>query len=137
MEKFILKNDISVFYVQAESYPMGIQAAHDRLHAIVPFSPNRNYFGLSRPENNGPIVYRAATEEIKEGEAKQYNCSTLIIKKGNYVCITVNDFRKDVMSISNAFRELLSQPNIDPEGYCVEWYANDKEAVKCMVRLDE
>jgi hypothetical protein len=29
---------------------------------------------------------------------------------------------------------LLTQPNIDPNGYCLEWYLNGKD-VRCMVRL--
>jgi hypothetical protein len=53
------------------------------------------------------------------------------------IAIEVFDFRKDIMSIDKAFKQLLNQPNLDPQGYCVEQYANDKEAVTCMIRLDE
>jgi hypothetical protein len=94
------------------------------------------YFGLSRPENNSGIVYKAATEETFEGEAEKYNCETLIIKKGNYVSIVLNDYRKNLSSIGLAFKELLSHPNIDPQGYCIEWYLSEKE-VNCMVRLEK
>lgn len=137
MEISTLDHDIKVLYVTAAAFPEGVPDAHARLHKLVPFSEDRNYFGLSRPENNGPIVYRAAAEEKSLGEAEKYHCETLILKKGKYICLTVTDFRKDPRSMDRAFRELLAVQNLDPEGYCVEWYANDKEEVKCMIRLQE
>jgi hypothetical protein len=136
MEAINLEKDIKIFYVNASSYPEGIMVAHQKLHSIVPFSYERKYFGLSRPENNSGIVYKAATEETFEGEAEKYNCETLIIKKGNYVSIVLNDYRKNLSSIGLAFKELLSHPNIDPQGYCIEWYLSEKE-VNCMVRLEK
>ncbi len=48
--------------------------------------------------------------------------------------ITINDYAKDIMSIDRAFKELLALPDLDPQGYCVEWYYNEKD-VKCMIRL--
>ena len=137
METITLDNDIKVFYVTATSFPEGISAATNKLHQLFPFSEERKIFGLSRPENNGKIIYRAAAEELYPGEAGKFNCGTLIIKKVKYVCLTVNDFRKDIMSIDRAFKQLLNEPGLDPQGYCVEWYATDKEAVKCMIRLNE
>ena len=133
METITLDNDIKVFYETAKSFPDGIMDAHKKLHELVPFSTERKYFGVSRPEN-GVIVYRAAAEEISPGEAEKLNCDTLVLKKGKYICHTISDFMKDIPGIGNAFRELLSSPDLDPEGYCVEWYFNDKD-VKCMVRL--
>lgn len=137
MKIIAIDNDIKIFYVQATSYPDGIFDAHQKLHSIVPFSADRKYFGLSRPENEKyEIFYKAGTEEIEVGEAEKYNCETLIIKSGKYVCTTVKGFRNDVLAISKAFQELLTQPDLDPEGYCLEWYSNTAEVVKCMVRLN-
>ena len=48
----------------------------------------------------------------------------------------VKDYVKDITQIQKAFDQLLEHPAIDPEGYCVEWYFNDKD-VTCMVRLTE
>ena len=133
METITLENDISVFYITATSFPDGIMDAHNKLHALVTFSAGRKYFGISRPEN-GAIVYRAAAEEISKGEGEKFNCDTLILRKGEYTCLTVNDYVKDIPAIDKAFKELLSQPDLDPQGYCVEWYVNEKD-VKCMIRL--
>ena len=72
-----------------------------------------------------------------EGEAEKLQCDTLIIPKGKYIALKVVDFRKDITSIGRAFQQLLKHPDLDPQGYCVELYANDKEVVTCMIRLDE
>jgi len=137
MDKFNLKGDIKVFYVTANSFPQGISEAIDKLLSLFDFSKDRKIFGLSRPENNSGIVYRAAAEEMYDGETEKLNCETLVIPKGNYVAINVTDFRKDIMSIDRVFQKLLKEPNLDPQGYCVEWYATDRESVTCMIRLDE
>jgi len=136
MQTFNLENDIQIFYVTAKSYPDGILAAHQQLHAMVPFSYERKYFGLSRPEKNGGIVYRAATEATVEGEAEKYNCETLTIKKGQYLSLVISNYRQDLPSIGIAFQKLLSQPNIDPQGYCIEWYISETD-VNCLVRLKD
>ncbi|HEX2968751.1 MAG TPA: hypothetical protein VHO46_06565 [Bacteroidales bacterium] len=135
MTTTILDKDIKVFYVTADSFPEGIGEATQKLHSLFPFTKGRRIFGLSRPENNEVIVYRAAAEEMYEGESEKLKCDTLIIPKGKYISIEVVDFRKDVMSIDRAFQQLLKQTDLDPDGYCVEFYASDKEAVTCMIRL--
>ncbi len=135
METITFNDDIKVFYVTASSFPHGIMEAHEKLHSLVSFSTARKYFGISRPEN-GDIVYKAAAEEIYQGEAEKLNCDTLLLKKGNYISLTINDYVKDLQSIDRSFKKLLSQRGLDPNGYCVEWYFNDKD-VKCMIRLSE
>jgi len=133
METTSIDHDIKVFYILAKSFPEGILDAHNTLHTMVPFSVERGYFGLSRPEN-GPIEYKAAAEELIAGEAETLKCPTLIIQKGQYISLTVENYTTDIQSISNAFQQLLEYPGLDPQGYCVEWYLNDKD-VKCMIRL--
>ncbi len=135
METIIIDNDIKVFYVTATSFPDGVMDAHKKLRAIVPFSTKRRYFGISQPENE-TIIYKAAAEEIIPGEAEQYGCDTLILKKGKYISETIFDFMTNIPAIGNAFKQMLTHPDIAPNGYCVELYPNDKD-IKCMVRLEE
>ncbi|HWZ03947.1 MAG TPA: hypothetical protein VNX40_10095 [Mucilaginibacter sp.] len=137
METITNDNDIKVLYVTAKSFPEGIMEAHQQLHTLVPFSAStsRKYFGISRPEG-GPIVYRAAAEEISPGEAERLHCDTLILKKGKYISSIVNNYMNDIQSIDRAFKALLSHPHLDPNGYCVELYLNDTD-VQCMIRLDQ
>lgn len=134
METITVNEDIPVFYVTASSFPEGVLAAHQTLHALIPYSEKRRYFGLSRPENDGGIVYRAAAEELNDGEAGQLNLETITIKKGRYVSLLVKDFMKDISSIEKAFNQLLTYPGLDPQGYCVELYLSQKD-VQCMIRL--
>ena len=135
METIQLEQDIPLLCVTATSFPEGIAEAHQRLHAVIPFSEERRYFGISRPEN-GTIIYRAAAEELQEKEAERLNCDLHILKEGNYACITVYDYVSDVRVISNAFETLLAHPDLDPDGCCVEWYYTGRD-VRCMVRLLE
>ena len=134
MEYFELDKDVKVLYVTASSFPDGIQEVLENIHALVPFSKNRRYYGISRPEGNKGIVYKAAAEELKPGEAELLGCETMILKKGKYYCITITDYMKDLSLIGKTFGEILSQPDLDPEGYCVEWYLDNKQ-VRCMVRM--
>ena len=135
MEEMTLDNDIKVFYIAAKSFPGGVLKAHQELHKLVPFSNGRKYFGISRPEK-GVIVYKASTEEKEPGEAEKLKCKTLVINKGKYICSTISDFMMEIQSIERTFKELLAYPGLDPNGYCLEWYLNDKD-VKCMIRLQK
>lgn len=135
METISIDNDIHVFYVPATSFPDGILAAHQQLHSLVPFSTSRRYFGISRPED-GEIRYKAAAEELEHGEAEKFNCQTLVLKKGNYTSETVYDYARDEQLIAKAFERLLEHRDLDPLGYCVEWYISAKD-VRCMIRLKE
>lgn len=135
MDTIVIDQNIKVAFEQATSFPEGVKAAHEKLHSLFPFSPRRRYFGISRPEN-GVIIYKAAVEKILSGEAEKFNLPTMIVEKGKYISLTIHDFMKDIPAIGRAFQELLSHPEIDPQGYCVEWYFNMHD-VHCMVRLKQ
>jgi hypothetical protein len=135
METIHIEKDIVVMYVTASSFPEGIEAAHEQIHAIIPADAERRFFGISRPEN-GIIAYKAAAEELTPGEAEKYACPTLILKKGNYTCETIHDYKQDPTAIGTTFQRLLAHPQLDMQGYCVEWYIGGKD-IKCMIRLRE
>ena len=136
METYILGNDIRVFCVTAKSFPDGIMEAFEKLHASVNAGERGRQFGISRPNQKGQIVYKAALEEINEGDAERFGCEPFVIQNGSYIYLDRLNFMKDLQSIGKAFNELISQPGIDPNGYCLEWYLNDND-VRCMVRLDD
>ena len=136
METIRLDNNITVMYVNATSFPDGVLSAHQKLHSLIPYSTERKYFGLSRPEGGGGIVYKASAEVLESGEAETLNLETIIIKKGSYISATLHDYMKDLPAIGTTFQQMISRTDIDPEGYCVEWYLNDKD-VQCLVRLKD
>jgi hypothetical protein len=133
METFKLEKDIQVFCVTADSFPFGVMEAHQKLRSLVP-SDNRRFFGISRPKNGG-IEYKASAEEMKQGEAEKLGCESFTIKAGNYSFTIIKDFMKDTSLIGKVFQQLLANPVIDPQGYCLEWYLGDKD-VRCMVKLN-
>ncbi len=131
---YILEKDVYVFCVTASSFPNGVLDAHQQLHSYVDYDLKRNYFGISAPDKTGTIIYKSAAEEINKGELSKHQLEEFIIKKGNYIYIDIKDFMKDVNSIGKAFNELISNPSIDPQGCCIEWYLSQND-VRCMVRL--
>ena len=129
----VYDKDITIMYVQATSFPDGIMPAYEKLHRYVPFTLERKFISMSRPED-GEIIYRAGAEELYPGEAQSFGLAAMTLKKGRYLCITVYNFMEDVPAVGRAFDLLTEQPGIDPQGYCVEWYFNEPD-VHCMVRL--
>jgi hypothetical protein len=133
MNQYNLQEDIKVFYISATSFPAGVQEAHQQLHRLVPFSPERMYFGISRPGPGGAIEYKAAASELTEGDLSIHGLSAFIIQKGIYVFTDIPDFMKNIPAIGKTFQLLLTDKTIDPNGACIEWYMTEKNC-RCMVR---
>lgn len=134
MENFQLDHDIHVFYVEADSFPMGIGAAQEKIHALAPLTGERKFFGISFPGRDGKIIYKAAAEEATPGELQQLGLPEFILRKGNYITQTLHDYPKNFAQFESIFAELLKHPDLDPQGCCVEWYLDDHDC-RCMVRL--
>jgi hypothetical protein len=108
--------------------------AHKELESIITCAKQRRYFGISSPNAKGIIIYKAAAEEIYQGEAEELGCEKFVIESGQYISLLIEDYISDISTIGKAFHILTAYPDIDPEGYCLEWYLNEKD-VMCMVRL--
>jgi len=134
MEKFTLVDDIKVFCETAKSFPDGIIEAHKELESIITCSKQRRYFGISSRNAKGIIIYDAAAEEIYQGEAEELGCEMFVIESGQYISLLIEDYISDIPAIARAFQQLMAFPDIEPQGYCIEWYLNEKD-VRCMVRL--
>ncbi len=134
MKKFIVEKDIHLLCVTASSFPEGVQKAHNTLRETVPHVEGRNFYGVSRPNQQGTIVYKAAAEQTYACEAEQLKYEALTLKKGNYSGKIIRNFHSDARQIGEVFQQLIANPKIDPNGFCVEWYINEND-VQCMVRL--
>ncbi len=134
MEKFTLVDDIKVFCETAKSFPDGIIKAHQELESIITCSKQRRYFGIFEINEKGGIIYNAAAEEIYQGEAEELGCDTFIIESGQYIYLLVEDYHSDLTAIGKAFQLLKAFPGVDPQGYYIVRYLDDKDA-RCMVRL--
>ncbi len=134
MEKFTIDKDISVFFVKATSFPLGVGGAFHTLQSFMPEGDQRMFYGISRSDGNGAIIYMAAVEESFPGEGEQHGCETFLIKKGEYASALLHDWRKDENIMGRTFQKLLKEPRLDPNGYCLEIYINEKD-VRCLVPL--
>ncbi len=135
MEKYELIKDINVVYVPATSFPEGIKAAFEKLESLIPPEGNRTVFGLSWPDEDGKIMYKAAIEEKWPGEGKTYGINSFVINKGIYISQLIKNYVTDLSQIGDTFHQLLQHPGIDPRGYCLEWYKG-YEDVLCLVKLN-
>ncbi|MCA0233736.1 MAG: transcriptional regulator [Bacteroidetes bacterium] len=127
-------NDIPVLCVTATSFPDGVLAAHQTLHSAIPFSTHRRYFGISYAQHLGKIIYKAAAEQLTPEEPLLTGFEAFIIPRGYYLSIFIPQFRSNIAAIGEAFQQLLTDPRLDPNGFCIEQYEGDDD-VYCMVKL--
>jgi hypothetical protein len=133
MSKYILQNDIKIFYVTAKSFPGGITDAYDVLKGKVPQSEKRTFIGFSCPNVHGEIIYNAAVIEKYDGEGAQYGFEGFTITKGEYVSETITKWKDKEATIEHTFRKLVRHPNAQCP--CVEMYSGDD--MVCLVKVGE
>ncbi|WP_298224379.1 hypothetical protein [Flavobacterium sp.] len=137
MDHYSLSEDIKVMCITADHFPEGIEAAHQQLHAKFQEKEEyRRFFGISKPNEQGQIIYKAAAEELHKGETEALGLESFTIKKGHYNSFYLKDYAENPGCIAEAFEILLGQAEIDPKGYCLEWYIGTND-VKCLVPVDE
>ena len=134
-EQYLIDKDIAALCVTASTFPDGVQNAHKKLRSLFPASERRTLYGISYADKTGSIIYKAATEQLHEGEARQLNLETFTIRKGKYISELLTDWRKDETLVGKTFKRLLSDPGIDKKGYCLEIYLNEND-MRCLVPLD-
>ena len=130
MEEKNIKNDITALCVTASSFPEGIADAFEQIYSLMP-SKNRLLIGISKPNQEGNIIYKAGFE-LLEGESSVKGLEEIVIPSGNYLCHSVKGFAENPLLIKNAFDSLLQDARLDPNGFCLELYMKPDE-VWCMV----
>ncbi len=133
MELFELKQGIDVFCIRAPSFPEGVTHPHKSLHALISYSKKRTYFGISYPNPEEGIIHLAAANELKIGELRAHGLEEFRIEKGTYISITSYNFMERIPKIGEAFNKLMAHPQIDPNGFCLEWYLNENDC-RCMIK---
>ncbi len=134
MEMTEMKKDILLLTIKAERFPEGIQRAFDELRKRLPDGDDRMPYGLSKPEKDGTIVYRAGVESAGTGSEEVPGLEPVYLKKGTYASVMVNDWQKKIHLLSGIFEKLLQHPQLDPATPCIELYKSRTELV-CMVRI--
>lgn len=127
--------DMTVVFVEAKSFPEGINNAFEILKSKVSHIKRVAYFGISNPEPGKGIVYKAAAATMPEVDAEELGLGKLTVKGGQYYSIKLSDVSEDIGQISEAFQLILGQPDIDPNGSCIEVYDRyNSDTVECIVR---
>ena len=134
METYNLKNDLKVFGKEVPTFPRGVSDAFHQLITIIPDGSNRAYYGLSHMDETGKIIYKAAAEEKYAGEAEKYNCDRYIIEKGEYLAVTLADWRGKTDCIKDMFHDMMEDDRADKTKEVVEWYKTDTEML-CLVKM--
>ncbi len=127
------ENDIAIVCAKATSFPDGVMAAFQQLHAVAPPAEGRSYFSVSWLAVDGKIEYMAGATELQPGEIKQNGFVNFTIGAGKYVYIDVHDFMKDIPAIGKAFQQLIASTETVKNTVCIEWYVSDK-LCRCMVK---
>jgi hypothetical protein len=135
MEIFKLENDTKIICLKAKSFPQGIQEAFDLLSAKLERADERKYFGISHGSKSGEIIYKAAVNELFDGEAEKLNCEAFTIIKGTYLREIIKDWKTKVEKMGEAFRTMIADSRLDYNSPCVEVYEGDD--VICMVRIKD
>ena len=132
VETIILKDDLKVMGFQVKDCPSGIGQAFETLVNMLPGGFDRSYYGIIEMSNDG-MTYKAAALENYDGEAEKFNCERFTIEKGEYVTVTLHDWRKNLESIKDIFCDMHNDPRVDKSKCSIEWYKNDDEMV-CMMK---
>ena len=134
MEIIDIASDITLLTVRAESFPQGIQEAFNELKRHLPVGDERTPYGISKPEKDGTIVYRAGVESSGPAEAVAWKQGTVVLKKGKYTAESVTDWQTKIHTLTGVFDGLLRHPHLDPATPCIEVYRSRTELV-CMVKI--
>ena len=134
MEKYTLPQDVPVFGFPVETFPDGIGAAFDKLKRMLPAGDDRPFYGLTEGTPTG-MVYIAAALQKSAGEPEKYNCAPYTVAQGNYLTVTVRDWRTKTAAINGIFKEMLTDEQSDRIQPCVEIYKNTEEML-CLVKVD-
>ena len=136
METYNLKNDLKVFGKEVRTFPLGVAEAFHELLTMIPDGTHRAYYGLSHIDEMGKIIYKAAAEENYAGEAEKYNCKRYLIEKGEYLSVTITNWRDNTECIKDVFHDMMEDDRADKTKEVVEWYKTETEML-CLVKVKE
>jgi len=136
METYNLKTDLKVFGKEVTTFPLGIKEAFSALLERIPDGFKRTYYGLSYMDEMGKIIYKAAAEENYAGEAEKYNCKRYLIEKGEYLAVSITNWRDNTDCIKDAFHDMMEDDRADKTKEVVEWYKTETEML-CLVKAKE
>ena len=134
METINIPNDIPIVCVRATSFPEGVMAAHEKLHSLISHDKPRRNYSVSWMGPDNKILYMAGSEIVEEKDHHLEGTEKFTVRAGDYISETIHNFMENIPAIGQTFQSMLKRDDIDPNGYCLEHYVDDKTVV-CMVPL--
>lgn len=134
MEKYEQKEDVSLICLRATSFPEGIMDAFNKLQDSLPNCSERTWYGISKPNEQGEIIYKAAVTELSDLEAQDTGFESFTVTKGVYLTEEIKNWRENMQMIGETFNKLLQDPQLDMTSSCIERYTAE-DAILCMVKL--
>lgn len=132
MDSYTFQEDLIVACVTS---PNGIEGADDAmatLRSLLSPHERRQFFGIYWPGVDGGTYKAAAT--LTESDSVKQGLGAFTIKNGPYNSFYIKDYKSQPDAVVKAFDMLRNQHEVDPDGYCLEWFVNEND-VKCMVPL--
>ena len=73
MERYTIPHNVNTACITVLTFPDGIEEAFQQLRAFFPSTEQRprKYFGISYPQQNGKLMYKAAVE-LFQGECSSF-----------------------------------------------------------------
>jgi hypothetical protein len=136
MEEFYIEKDICLVYELANDFESDIAASFLRLaEKIKNDGKKRDCYGIVISEKN-VMQYRAAYTESNSGEGIALRIPTIVIPRGNYYSIRMEDWSKKLLQIGPTFDQLLQSGKVDLKSPCIEYYKTERELI-CMIKSSE
>jgi len=120
-------DELDLMYIQATSFPEGVEEAWRKLESRLPTIKRRKFFGTSRLVGE-KIEYRACVVPSDESEPSRLGLDTFTIPAGNYASKNLVDWTKQTQ-IKTIFEELSSKYTVDSSRPHIEFYRSQKELV--------
>ena len=136
MKTIQIPEDIPLVCVKASSFPDGVMDAHRKLHSLISHDKPRRNYSVSYMGRNGEIDYMAGSEIIEAKDNTLPGTEKFTVRKGDYISEPIHNYMQNIPAIGQTFQQMLKRTDIDPNGYCLEHYLDDKTVV-CMVPLEQ
>jgi predicted transcriptional regulator YdeE len=136
MKTLNIPEDIPIVCITASSFPDGVMEAHRKLHALISHDKERRYYSVSYMGPENKILYMAGAEIVEEKDHALPGTEKFTIPKGDYISEPIHNYMQNLPAIGQTFEQMLKRADIDPNGYCLEHYLDDKTVV-CMVPLEQ
>ena len=133
MKEINLESDLKLICVRAKSFPQGIEESFKTLVSKIPTQKERGCYGIYEESKNG-ITYRAGMLKKSEDEDVKYELENYIVKKGNYLGVTINNWKSNIDKIGQTFDEMAKDDRVEKNSPSIEVYKGLDDMI-CMMKM--